>query len=623
MTDQVEPAGGPGASGPGPDGAGFTYRASEQELIVVARPEARLRAVTDGVRSAADSDVSALNMFLSDEQLALEPLFGNEERVQSAVRQHTATDGGDGVPDLALFYRVRGGESRAQELRSRMAALPGIDTAYVKPGAVPASLGPDPSRPAPQGRSGQSGGPGMGGPGMSGPGMSGPGMSGPGIGEPGIGESGRRKEGAPVTPDFTGRQGYLRPAPEGIDAHWAWQRLGGSGEGITVIDIEGAWQLGHEDLTGKLAGVVIGTPVQDVAWRNHGTAVIGVIGGDRNYVGINGIAPEATTAAASFQPLGTAATIHAAADRLGPGDIVLIELHRPGPRFDFEPRDDQRGYIALEWWPDDYAAIRYACAKGVIVVAAAGNGAESLDDAVYERRPDEFPESWRNPFNPSNRPSGAVLVGAGAPPPGTHGRDHGPDRSRLAFSNYGARLDAQGWGRETTTTGGYWNQPGDLQGGAEEIAWYTDTFSGTSSASPVVVGALACLQGMLKAAGQQLMTPERARAMLRSTGSRQQDAPGRPASQRIGNRPDIKSAVTNLLPSAVGSGQAERYWDELIPYPPELPPRLRLFVAGEWRNLNHPAPDIRQAVHAAFAGGHPDVRVWFSDDEVVGLVVTG
>jgi hypothetical protein len=132
------------------------------------------------------------------------------------------------------------------------------------------------------------------------------------------------------------------------------------------------------------------------------------------------------------------------------------------------------------------------------------------------------------------------VVGAGAPPPGTHGRNHGPDRSRLDFSNYGSIVDAQGWGREVTTCA-----YGDLQGGTHEDEWYTDQFSGTSSASPIVVGALACLQGVARANGQ-LLTPANARAHLRATGSPQQASPAAPVTQRIGNRPDVRALIGRL-----------------------------------------------------------------------------
>ena len=61
------------------------------------------------------------------------------------------------------------------------------------------------------------------------------------------------------------------------------------------------------------------------------------------------------------------------------------------------------------------------------------------------------------------------------------------------------------------TTAGY----GDLQGGSNEDLWYTDSFSGTSSASPIVVGALGCIQGVLRAAGRIPLSPARARELLR------------------------------------------------------------------------------------------------------------
>ena len=59
-------------------------------------------------------------------------------------------------------------------------------------------------------------------------------------------------------------------------------------------------------------------------------------------------------------------------------------------------------------------------------------------------------------------------------------------RSRIFFSNYGKIVNVQAWGWHVTTLG-----YGDAQGDASEDRWYTLRFSGTSSASPIVTGAVA------------------------------------------------------------------------------------------------------------------------------------
>jgi hypothetical protein len=469
--------------------------ATERELIVVAQPQAELRATREDVFSARGADVAPLEELLSSEGVSMRPLFGiSEERLRTETSSLAATTGAD-VPDLSVYYRVDAPDERLDELAERLREQDVIEAAYVKPPVAPPQL---------------------------------------------LNEMAPRSEEPPLhTPIFTARQGYLDAAPGGIDARFAWTQAGGRGTGVGIIDIEGAWRFTHEDLTQNQGGVVGGTESTDLGWRNHGTAVTGEFGGDNNTFGVTGICSDANVRAISiFGGIGSAGAIRRAADMLNPGNIILIELHRPGPRFNFENRDDQRGFIAIEWWPDDFDAIRYAVSRGVIVVEAAGNGAENLDDAIYNTRPAGFPTNWTNPFNRANRDSGAVVVGAGAPPPNTHGQNHGPDRSRLDFSNWGALIDAQGWGREVTT-GGY----GDLQGGANEDEWYTDRFSGTSSASPIVVGALGCVQGVLRARGRVPLSPARARELLRATGSQQQDAPGRPRTQRIGNRPDLRQLI--------------------------------------------------------------------------------
>jgi len=477
------------------------------ELIVIARPAAGLRVRSGGeeIASISGADTAPLRRALkSDARLA--PLFGAEDRLiaqEAAISSVTGTAG----PELARFYRVEAPASRLNALAAELRRQPTIEAAYVKPAAEPPSLTPE----AP--------------------------------------ESG---DAPPATPDFVASQAYLGAAPGGIEAIWAHSQPGGKGQNVRIIDIEGAWRFSHEDLKQVQGGMVGGVASSSLGWRDHGTAVIGEFGGDENGIGILGISPHANTraisifssASGSTAGQGSAKAIKAAADLLSAGDVLLIELHRPGPRHNFQSRDDQKGYIAIEWWEDDYAAIRYATNKGVIVVEAAGNGAENLDDAIYSVKPAGFPSGWTNPFNRSNRDSRAIMVGAGAPPPGTHGRSHGPDRSRLEFSNYGALIDAQGWGREVTTTG-----YGHLQKGSNEDLWYTDQFSGTSSASPIVVGAVACMQGNRKAKGLAIYTPLQVRNKLRTTGSPQQDAPGRPATQRIGNRPNLKQLIGLVIKS--------------------------------------------------------------------------
>jgi subtilase family protein len=475
---------------------------SKRLLVVIAKPEAGLRARATRVESAAGEDTDDLNRILSQRGARMQPMFGDtEERLQARAAAAPPAEGAEPL-NLHLFYSVEAPDEELDGLANRLASLPTIAGAYVEPAPQPAT----------------------------------------GLAEPGVAEvevesindmMPTEAEAPPATQDFTGRQGYLDAAPGGIDARYAWTLPGGRGSGVMIIDCEGAWRFTHEDLRINQGGV-IRTPTTDIGWRNHGTAVVSEFGGDLNAFGVTGICPDAHVRGCSiFDTGGLPGAIVAAADQLRPGDIILIEVQYGHPT---------KGYTSIEWWPADYAAIRYAVNRGVIVVEAAGNGNNNLDDPVYNNPLAGFPPDWRNPFNRALRDSGAILVGAGAPPPGTHGRDHGPDRSRLGFSNYGSAVDVQGWGREVTSAG-----YGDLQGGTNEDLWYSDLFSGTSSASPIVVGTLACVQGVLRAAGRIPSRPARARELLRISGSPQQDAPGRPRTERIGNRPNLRQLIPLAL----------------------------------------------------------------------------
>jgi subtilisin family serine protease len=396
--------------------------------------------------------------------------------------------------DAGRYFHVEAEDEALDDLAAEMRNDPDIETAFIKPpGETPVVNVMTPSGPAP----------------------------------------------TPVTTDFSARQTYRDAAPNGVDVQAGWALPGGRGAGVEIIDLEWNWEFLHEDLPVNFRQLVLGVPSFS---SDHGTAVVGVLGADENGFGVTGICPDAVVGCGAFGPptatgVPSATAINQAAAMLKAGDILLLEIHRPGPRHGFAGRLDQLGYIAIEWWPDDFIAIEAAVQKGIIVVEAAGNGAEDLDDVLYDTPDPAFPASWVNPFRRAGADPGAVIVGAGAAPVGTHGRGAGPDRSRLGFSNFGSCVDVQGWGEEVTTTG-----YGDLQGGAV-TTFYTDLFGGTSSASPIVSGVLACLQGIRIANGSSVIDSLQARRALRVTGSAQQSAPTRPATQRIGNRPDLAQLI--------------------------------------------------------------------------------
>lgn len=326
-------------------------------------------------------------------------------------------------------------------------------------------------------------------------------------------------ESCPIkTPPYDARQKYLGPAPSGVDAPFAWALPGGRGQAVAFADVEGGWNREHEDLPAGRLEDVGGRDMRGREWQAHGTAVLGEVAAVDNGLGMTGIAPEvARLVTSSIRDLSTAEAIDRAQAALDPGDVLLIELHAIGPR---------RRFLPVEYWDDVYDAVRIATGRGVVVVAAAGNGAEDLDHPRY-----------RGKLDRAGRDSGAILVGAGAPD-----EDGFVDRSRLDFSNHGSRVDVQGWGRMVATL-----DYGDLQGCDAHGRKYTALFAGTSSASPVVAGAAVLVESVYRTRRGCALPPRALRAILAATGSPQTDGPHGPASQHIGPRPDLARAMGEAL----------------------------------------------------------------------------
>ncbi len=324
---------------------------------------------------------------------------------------------------------------------------------------------------------------------------------------------------------FNAQQGYLDAAPTGIDARWAWTQAGGEGQGVGVVDLEQGWRLGHEDLAGK-APTLIFNSNRDGAGSyvgNHGTAVMGEIAADDNTVGVVGIAPSLASLRATSHWDGATA-LHvadaavAAMPTMSAGDVLLLEV--------------QRGAALLPTETDvaDYDALRLATARGVIVVEAAGNGNNDLDawtDGAGRFRLRRGHADFRD--------SGAIMVGASR-----SAVVGGTAHERAGFSNFGNRVDCYAWG-ENVATCGY----GDLSPTAGPDADYTATFNGTSSASPIVVGAAVLTQSLYRTATGTRLSPGQMRNILSNPANGTPQGTG--VAGAIGVMPNVRRIATTVL----------------------------------------------------------------------------
>lgn len=321
----------------------------------------------------------------------------------------------------------------------------------------------------------------------------------------------------PVTPDFTAQQSWRSPPPTGIGADTMLYTMGASGTGLRLLDIEWGWNFAHEDLSQLRPGSLVGPPISQPTYNNHGDAVIGELTADADPYGVTGCAPDTRVLVATDYPSGGYSVANAIAvglPSLQSGDVMVLEAQTSTPL----------GLGPTEWVQADFDAILIATGLGVITVEAAGNGGVDLDSP-----------SLGGLFNIGVRDSGAILVGA----------SNGSALSRASFSCFGSRIDANGWGANVVSTGyGDLFNPGDVR------QTFTATFSGTSSATPMVAGTVIALRGAASAqldpAAAAALDAFAIRSLLRGVGT---------PVPTISRRPDVPAL---LAASGITTGLSMR-----------------------------------------------------------------
>jgi hypothetical protein len=247
---------------------------------------------------------------------------------------------------------------------------------------------------------------------------------------------------------------------------------------------------------------------------DHGTACLGEIVAADNGFGVTGIAHEAQ---GWFFPIVSLeegprlqTAIISALETFGPGDVMSFSIGPGGGPF-----CGNGTHPTLVSDPAIWTLIRLGTDLGVTSCIAAGNSSAAVEAEGGEVR------------------SGALIVGASWPGQQLFPINPGGSYCRLAFSCWHAGDDAlavvdlMSWGTGIATTGygatfNGQTAPGTPALEVDRLRDYTGGFNGTSGATPMIAGLVACLQGWSKQIyGDMPLSPEQVGTVLKGSGFQQ------------------------------------------------------------------------------------------------------
>jgi hypothetical protein len=282
----------------------------------------------------------------------------------------------------------------------------------------------------------------------------------------------------------------------------------GYGQGTTVAVLDYSAFVNHEDLKNRVtseSGQTILLLQSPPLNPQHGTAVLGVVGAEKNNIGVTGVAWGASM---RFYPIASLeegfrmsnAMANAITD-LEQGDVIVLPLS-----FGQQVGTEAAGLTILTD-PSMFLLATLAGQSGIAVLASAGN-----DSAPVVTSPD------------GQSDSGAIVVGACWPGQqlGFNPQDGTPAQLAFPGNNYCRMpqsnfsdpeaatnaVHGSGWGTGVATTG--FVEPGLYRGDnassdplqVNNLRTYSAQFGGTSAAVAMMAGWAACVQGFAKAYGE-------------------------------------------------------------------------------------------------------------------------